>query len=70
MDLYEHGRMSVERMLLRPAEAAELLGIGRSKMYELIAADVIPALRIGGSIRVPVDRLREWIDQKGEERDR
>ena len=30
-------------------------------MYELIAAGDIPSLRIGSSVRVPLDALRAWI---------
>jgi excisionase family DNA binding protein len=51
----------VERLLLRVNEAAELLGISRSKAYELVAAEVIPAIRIGSSVRVPLEELRVWI---------
>ena len=50
------------RLLLRPAEVAEALGIGRSKVYELIHAGELPSIRIGGSIRVPLDRLASWIE--------
>ena len=50
-----------DRLLLRPPEVAEALGIGRSKAYELIASGEIPSIRIGGSVRVPVDALRTWI---------
>src|SRR5947209_7942293 len=35
-----------ERTLLRAEEVAELLGIGRSKSYELIASGDLPSLRI------------------------
>ena len=56
----------MERLLLRPAEAAEAIGIGRSKLYELLACGDLPSVRIGGSIRVPVDKLREWIDSKAQ----
>ena len=41
------------RLLLRPAEVAESLGIGRSKVYELISSGQLPSIRIGGSLRVP-----------------
>ena len=51
----------MERLLLRPAEVADILGIGRSKTYDLIARGVIPSVRIGCSVRVPLDRLRSWI---------
>ena len=53
-----------DRLLWRVSEAAERLAIGRSKTYELIAAGQIPSVRIGGSLRVPVDALRAWIAQK------
>ena len=51
----------MEKMLLRPVEVAEALGIGRSKAYELIGSGVIPSIRIGSSVRVTVDGLRAWI---------
>jgi excisionase family DNA binding protein len=54
----------MDKLLLRPAEAAEAIGIGRSKIYELLARGELPSVRIGSSIRVPVDRLREWIESK------
>jgi len=51
----------MEKLLLRPVEAAEAIGIGRSKMYELLGSGAIPSIRIGSSVRVPVEALREWI---------
>ena len=39
----------MDRLLLRPAEAAEAIGIGRSKVYELLASGDLPSIRIGGS---------------------
>ncbi len=51
----------MDRLLLKPSEAAELLGIGRSRVYELLSAGVIPSIRIGTSVRVPLDSLRAWI---------
>ena len=57
-----------ERIALRPAEAAQAIGIGRSKVYELIASGELPSIRIGGSVRVPVDALRAWIARQLEAR--
>jgi excisionase family DNA binding protein len=51
----------MDKLLLRPTEVAECLGIGRSKTYELIGAGVIPSIRIGSSVRVTSDGLRAWI---------
>ena len=61
--------MAPDKLLLRPAEAAEALGISRSKVYELLASGTLPSVRIGGgSVRVPVEALRKWIDQETVER--
>lgn len=54
----------MDRLLLRPIEAAEAIGIGRSKVYELLASGELPSIRIGSSVRVPVDALRDWIARK------
>lgn len=53
-----------ERLLLRPLEVANSIGIGRSKVYELLASGELPSIRIGGSVRVPLDALRAWIDRQ------
>jgi excisionase family DNA binding protein len=54
----------MDRLLLRPIEAAEAIGVGRSRIYELLASGELPSIRIGSSVRVPIDRLRAWIDRK------
>ena len=51
-----------ERLLLRPVEAAEVIGVSRSKAYELISRGEIPSIKVGGCVRVPVAALRAWID--------
>jgi len=57
-----------DRLLLRPSEVADALGVGRSKAYELIASGVIPSIRLGSSVRVPADALRTWIARQLVER--
>lgn len=51
----------MERLALRVAEAAEALGISRSKMYELVAANKVPSMKVGGVVRIPADAFRAWI---------
>jgi excisionase family DNA binding protein len=51
----------MDRLLLKPTEAAETLGLGRSKTYELIADGTLPSVRVGGSVRIPADALRSWV---------
>jgi excisionase family DNA binding protein len=54
----------MERLLLRPGEVAEVIGVGRSKVYELLAKGELPAVRVGSLVRVPVDQLKEWIQER------
>lgn len=51
----------MDKLLLTPAEAAQALGIGRSKLYELIRAEVVPSVRIGGCRRVAAVDLAEVV---------
>jgi excisionase family DNA binding protein len=52
----------MERLLLRVSETAQLIGLGKSKTYDLIAKGEIPAVRIGKCVRVPADKLLAWVD--------
>ncbi len=54
----------MEQLLLRASEAAQMLGIGRSTVYELAAKGSIPSVRIGARLRFPRDRLLKWIEQR------
>ncbi len=51
-------------LLLRAEEVAHLLGIGRSKVYELIAAGELPVVRVGRSLRVNRLALERWIEDR------
>lgn len=57
----------MEKLLLKPNEAAELLGVGRSKMYELLSTEKVPSIKIGGSIRIPTKALTEWVEKQHSE---
>ena len=48
-------------LTLNVKEAAAELRISRSKAYELIASGQLPSIRIGSSVRIPFDALREFI---------
>jgi excisionase family DNA binding protein len=50
-----------ERMLLKPTEAANILGIGRSKLYELLQAGTLDSVRIGACRRIPLDALSDLV---------
>lgn len=42
----------MDKLLLTPREAADVLGIGRSKLYELLRTGVVPSVRIGSCRRI------------------
>ena len=50
-----------EPLLLKPIEAADVLRVGRSKIYELIAEGAIPTVQVGKRTRIPLEALRAWI---------
>ena len=54
----------MDRLLLRPEEAAKLLSVGRSKIYALLASGEVPSVRVGHAVRVPAEALREWVARR------
>lgn len=48
-------------ILLTPTEAARALGIGRSKLYELLQEGVLESVHIGACRRIPADALSELV---------
>lgn len=50
-----------ERLLYRDHEAAEQLGISRSKMRELMRRGDIRVVRLGASVRITRDELKRFI---------
>ena len=56
-----------EKAFLTVAEAAEILGLKKSKTYQMMRSGLLPRVRIGGSIRVPLDKLKVWCQQKSDE---
>jgi excisionase family DNA binding protein len=51
----------MNKILLTVPEAAAVLAISRSKLYELLAAGVVRSVRIDGSRRVPVEALETYV---------
>jgi excisionase family DNA binding protein len=50
-------------LLYTPEGAAEMLGIGRSKIFELLADGSLPSVRIGRSRRIPAAALEAYVAQ-------
>jgi excisionase family DNA binding protein len=50
-----------EPMLLTLKETAVVLRVGRSKLYELMAAGKLRSVKIGGSRRISATALAEFV---------
>lgn len=48
-------------MLLRVEEVAQLVRLGRTRTFQMIAAGELPVVRIGRAVRVPRVALERWI---------
>lgn len=51
-------------MLLTIPEAASVLALGRTTLYELIAAGELEVVHVGRAARVPVDALRQFVEER------
>ncbi len=60
----ETNEQALEVLLLTMTEAASVLSIGRTTMYELVASGEIEAVHIGRSARVPVAAVEEFVERR------
>jgi excisionase family DNA binding protein len=58
-----------EKLLLKVSEAQKILSLSRSTVYSMIASGVLPSVRIGRAVRIPVDALKEWVKRQTERDD-
>ena len=56
---------SPEVLAVRIHEACRIIGIGRSKFYELIASGDIEALKVGRITLIPIEALRQFLGRCG-----
>ena len=54
----------VQPLLLTIPEVAALLRLGRTKVYDLIANDGLPFVKLGTATRVSVISLQKWVEQR------
>jgi excisionase family DNA binding protein len=52
------------RLLLRPEEGADAIGVSRARFYELMSAGRIKSIKIGRSRRIPLAELESWITRE------
>lgn len=54
----------LEPLAVRIPEACRMIGIGRSKLYELIADGTIQIVKIGSITVIPVSQLRALVERE------
>jgi excisionase family DNA binding protein len=54
----------VQRLALRPKEAAQALGLSERKLRELVPE--LPHVRRGGVLMFPVEALRRWLEEEAQ----
>ena len=51
----------MEKLLYRPKEAAQALGIGRATLYDLMRSGRIRSVKDGGMRFITLDALRDYV---------
>ncbi len=57
-----YGGHIMSNNILTIKEAAEILRISKSKLYELAKDGLVPNIKLGGRIVIPENQLMAWID--------
>jgi excisionase family DNA binding protein len=62
----DHERTTIEPLLVRVEEAARILSLSRSTIYEMMDSGELPSVRHGAARRIPVAALRAWVTRQVE----
>jgi excisionase family DNA binding protein len=54
----------LDREWLTLREMQEMLSIGRTKAWQLVASGEVPAVKIGRSVRVSRKELEGWLEEQ------
>ncbi len=53
-------------LLLTIPQAAQLLGLGKTKVYELIWKENLPIHKFGRAVRISPSELQQWLQERRE----
>lgn len=56
-------RVGTAKRLLTIREAGQVLGLGRTTVYELISSERLEVVYIGRSVRIPVEAIDDFVRQ-------
>lgn len=57
----DHQGIGGEKLLLTPEEAADVLNVSRSRVYELLRDKVLRSVKIGKSRRIPTAAVHDYV---------
>jgi len=55
---------TIEPLFFTIPQVASMLGLGRSKIYDLIRDEGLPTAKFGTAVRVPAAELKAWVKQR------
>lgn len=55
---------TIQPWLVTVPEAAAILRVGKTKIYELIAMEGLPKVKFGTAVRIPVKELEAWLAKR------
>ena len=56
----------MQRLLINTVEAAGLLGLSYATTSKLVREGVLPRIRVGNEVRIPLRALEDWIEERTE----
>jgi excisionase family DNA binding protein len=63
LNLWERSADEIPPILLRPEQAARVLNVSRSKVFELIRRGELRSVKSGGSRRISATAIRDYVDR-------
>ena len=54
----------MDKLLLTPSAAAEVLSVSRTTLYVMLQRGELESLKVGAARRIPADALRDWLDRQ------
>ncbi len=55
---------AIDPLFFTIPQVAAMLGLGRSKVYDLIREEGLPTTKFGTAVRVPAEELKAWLKQR------
>ena len=53
-------------LYLNALDISKLLGVSKSKAYELMSSNEFPSIKLGGRVLVEREKFINWLDKKAE----